>query len=84
MSIRLIRSGTDWEEQVGYSRAVRVGNEVFVSGTTATDESGTVVGQCDPYAQTKQALSNVDATLTEPLLTTRYSGDRHAILPPSR
>ncbi|NDU85189.1 MAG: RidA family protein [Ferrovum sp.] len=58
-----ISSGSTWEPIIGYSRAVKVGNQVFVSGTTGTGTDGRLVGPTDPEAQTLQALENLKSAL---------------------
>jgi enamine deaminase RidA (YjgF/YER057c/UK114 family) len=60
-----ISSGTKWEPLVGYSRAVRAGSSVYVSGTTATDENGNIVGIGDPYRQTVQSIQNIRKALKD-------------------
>ncbi len=77
-----VSSGTKWETIVGYSRAVRVGNIVHVSGTTATDSEGNLIGLNDAGAQTNQALNNiklalesVNATLEDVIRTRIYVTD---------
>ena len=66
MSKRInISSGVKWEDIVGYSRAVRVGNIIEVAGTTAVDEQGEIVGLNNPYEQTKYILAKIEKALIE-------------------
>ena len=65
MMSRNISSATPWESIVGYSRAVHIGNHIWVSGTTATDENGNVVGKGDAAAQTRYALEKIGKALAQ-------------------
>jgi enamine deaminase RidA (YjgF/YER057c/UK114 family) len=60
-----ISSGAKWEDIVGYSRAVRVGNRIYMTGTTAIDERGNIVGIADGYAQAVQCISNIERALKQ-------------------
>jgi enamine deaminase RidA (YjgF/YER057c/UK114 family) len=62
---KLISSGTSWEKKFGYSRAVVAGNQVFVAGTTAVDEHGTVMGPNDPYQQAAYIYRKIERALVE-------------------
>jgi enamine deaminase RidA (YjgF/YER057c/UK114 family) len=60
-----IASGVKWGDVVGYSRAVRVGNRIYMTGTTATNDAGDIVGENDGYAQTVQVIRNIERALKQ-------------------
>lgn len=77
-----VSSGTHWEKIAGYARAIRAGNRIYVSGTTATDEHYEIVGRGDPYAQTvyiiqkiERALNELGASLQDVVRTRLYLAD---------
>ena len=65
MSRRNISSGTPWEDQVGYSRAVRVGDRIFVTGTLGADAQGTILSPGDPYRQAMDALDKIEQAMID-------------------
>jgi len=65
MAKQLISSGTRWEKKFGYSRAVKMGNFIFVAGTTAVNENGEIIGEGDPYQQTVFIYKKIEKALNE-------------------
>lgn len=65
MDRKKVFSGIKWESIVGYSRAIRVGSVIYVSGTTATNKSGKIVGKRNPYKQAVQAIRNIESALEQ-------------------
>ena len=63
MNRKIYLSGTSWEPIVGYSRATKINKIIYVSGTTATNEKGEIVGKNDPYVQSRQAIKNIEKAL---------------------
>ena len=65
MNRQIVTSGTPWESAVGYSRAVKAGNQIFISGTTASTVHGEVIAPGDAYGQTRCVLERIEAALVE-------------------